>query len=314
MKTMVYTQKVKKDVEKRYLALSDLHVFTDKDIKKLYGIIKYLEKSEDKGIVFDAVFLVGDIIDGTNVLRFNSKATAELIAFIKTLGLYAPTFICYGSHDLAFYFNGQLEKGENPWCKDEIAFKERLLDKIVGEKGINILDGTKDIGDGYTVSVYNPPLEYAMIKPDGDNRYLLQEKLNYDFLRNLNPDNINTLLCHYPNVVRFLFEQGLLENVDLGIAGHNHNGMTQIALLELFNRGNKGIITPGKSREAEDTAELKGVVELSDRTSLLINPAYTSLAPCTGILQHADGLFYRGATEINFVPDDEEPMSRSRRK
>lgn len=294
MKTMVYTREVSKNVGKKYLTLSDLHVFTDKDIKKLHGILDYLENNEGKGITFDAILLVGDIIDGTNVLRFNSNATVELIAFIKTLGLYAPTFICYGSHDLAFYFNGKLEKGDSPWCKDEEAFKSRLLDKIAGEKGINVLDGTQDIGDGYTISVYNPPLEYAMLKPDGDNRYLLQEKLNYEFLKSLNPNDINTLICHYPNVIRFLFEQGLLDNVDLGVGGNTRDGL-----------GGK----PNK-----DTQNLRGLVTLSDRTSLLVNPAYNNLPASTGILQHADGLFARGVAEIDFIPEvEEQALSRSRK-
>lgn len=289
MKTMVYTQKVKKNVEKRYLALSDLQVFNENDAKKLYAIIKYLDKQEDNDVNFDAIFLVGDIIDGTNVLRFDKAATNQLIAFIKILGSYAPTFICYGNQDLSFYYNGKLEKGENPWCKDERAFKEMLLDKVYGEKGINILDGTTDIGDGYTVSVYNPSIDYALLRPTGDNRVLLQEKLNYDFLRSLNPDNINTLLCHYPNVVRFLFEQGMLENVDLSIGGHYRFGDKP----KLF----------GKE---------ENLIELSDRTSLLVNPAYSNN---NGINKHFDVLRYQGfgATEINFVPEDEEPMSRSRR-
>lgn len=316
MKVLEYSQSVPNKVGKKFLALSDLHVFTDKDVKKLFKIINYLEKAEDKDEIYDAIFLVGDIVDGTNVLRFNDDVTAELIAFIKTLAEFAPTFICYGSHDLACLYEGKLEKGASHWLVDQEAFFERLIDKVAGEKNVHVEEGTKDIGDGYTVSMYNPPLEYAMLKPDGDNRYLYRDSLKYDFLKKLDANYINVLLCHYPNAIRFLFEQGLLNNVDLGVAGHNHNGMTQIGLLEVFNKGNKGIITPGKSRDKEDTAEVKGVIELSDRTSLLINPAYTSLAACTGKLHSMDGLFYSGATEINFYPaeEEEEPLSRARTK
>lgn len=298
MRIFEYYRDVPTFVGKKFLVLSDLHIFKENSLGKLCTIKEYIEENAGDSS-YDAIFVVGDIVDATNVLRFNNFVSNELLNFMKFLGEVAPTYICYGSHDLAFM---DKEDGLLDWYPDEQIFQERFLDKVYGFSGIQNLDnGTQDIGDGYTVSVYNPPLVYAMDSPDGDNKYLIEEQ--FSFLNNLTQDKVNTLLCHYPNAIKYLHRKGKLNNVDLAIAGHNHNGITQFIPLECFlnliGMKNCGLITPGKVLFPRD---VRGVEPLSYRTDLLINPAVTSLAECTGNLAKFDSLFYVGATEVIYEP------------
>lgn len=310
MKIFEYTVLTKQNIRLKALVLSDLHIFDIKDILSVEKQMMDLKKKK-----YDVIYLVGDIIDATNPLRFNTLVTGKLLNLIAYLGYVAPTFIVYGSHDLAYYSHSLGKEKGNMWLADEVTFREKFLNKIANYQGINVLENeTRAIKGGYTVSGFNPSLNYAINTPDGDISLLLSESEKYRFINQLDPTKTNTLLCHYPNVILGMYERGLLKNIDLSVAGHNHNGMTQFRLiplekvLNLFGQNNRGLITPGKSIKLSDTECLRGVVKLDNRNSLVINPSYKSLAACTGVLEKFDWMFYKGATSIEYVPDNEDEV------
>jgi len=283
----------------KILVLSDLHIYNEKSIKILNNIKNYLNKNK-----YDVVCLVGDIIDSTNMLSFEKNTYEKLLEFIEYLGNYAKTYIVYGSHDIS-YRNYKKRK----WEEDFKTFKSKFLNKISKYKGIKILENeTMCIDDGYTISGFNPSFKYANTKNDEE---IFIKEGGFEFLKKLNHNNTNIFLCHYPNVVMKLFDKGYLDNVDLSISGHNHNGMTQLKVFPLekilnsLKQNNRGIITPSKSLRLNNTNILRGNVKLNNRTTLIINPSITSLAKCTGLLNNFNCLFYSGATEINFIPEKE---------
>jgi len=149
-----------------------------------------------------------------------------------------------------------------------------------------------------------------MNTPDGNEKRLLREKDRYEFLANLSPDKTNTVLCHYPQAIMSLYNAGILKNANLSVTGHNHNGCTQFKFipveffLNIFRQNNRGLITPGKSINLEDTKNLRGNIELGDNSMLLINPAFKTFAACTGKLEKLDWMFYRGYSEIEYIPED----------
>lgn len=280
------------------LVISDLHIFTLQDIAMVEKMMEKLKQRK-----YDAIYLVGDIIDATNIL-YHDKITGRLLELMAFLGHIAPTYIVYGSHDLAFRTDSKKE----PWAADEATFKNKFLDQIAGYKNINILENeAKELVPGYTISGINPSLAYAMKSPDGDNEQLLKELDQFSFLRNLDSTNVNVLLCHYPNAIMTLKQKtDLLDKVYLSIAGHNHNGCTQFRflpvekVLDFFRQNNRGLITPGKSLKPSDTALLRGKVTFDDQSILIMNPAVKTFAACTGPLEKLDSLFYKGCTEINY--------------
>lgn len=314
MKILEYKLPSTKSSKKRILTISDLHVDNENDLLKLSRIVNSIASSE---VQYDAIIIAGDIIDSTNVLRRNKNVTENLIRFMEYLGSIAPVYIAYASHDLAFYSEKIKVVTGQPWCSDESVFKMYFLERIAGYHNINLLsNGTDDLGDGYTLSIFNPSLEYAMLKPDGDDEVLFRESEKFKFLEILSPNNMNIIACHYPNALISLYQKGYLTNIDLGIAGHNHSCVTQFAPLELalkiINRPNQGLITPGKSIDIDNTKYSRDLISLDDRTNLIINPSITTFAKCSGVLNNLDGLFYEGASDIEFIPNSEYQRVRKK--
>lgn len=311
LKIFEYTTKCQNNAHMRILVLSDLHIFSEKDIPNINNLIK-----EAEGGRYDAIFLVGDIVDATAVLKYNSQVTGILLDFIRLLGSLAPTFIAYGKHDLADF-----DKNFDPdWMPDELSFYEEFLDVVAGFSGVNV-DANKayPLKKGHTVSMINPTLKYDLKTPGGNPEELMKYSEKYKFLSKLNPNFNNILLCHYPNAIITLYQNGLLSNVSLGIAGHNHNGMTQIVPLEIFlnliGETNRGLITSGMSMKSNDTKYLRGVLELDSGTNLLLNPAIKTFTPCTGNgnLEKLDSIFYKGASVINYIPEEEYKLIRAKK-
>lgn len=289
----------------KVLVLSDLHIFSEKDIKNVEKLMEILKNNK-----YDAIYLVGDILDATNILYcWNGKITGRLLELMAFLGHVAPTYIVCGSHDQAY----RTIFKRNSWMEDEETLQAEFLDKISGYHNINVLENETRVlkeGTGYTISGFSPSLSYAMNTPDGNEEILLKEKSKYEFLKKLNPNNTNTLLCHYPQAIMSLFNAGGVQNVNLSIAGHNHNGCTQFKfipvefVLNLFRQNNRGLITPGKSIKLKDTKDLRGIKELDNDSLLLINPAFKTFAACTGALEKIDWMFYKGFSEVEYVPEE----------
>ncbi len=311
MKLFKYEFPLKNNEKLKILIISDIHYFCQKDNGKLEEIFNELNSHN-----YDAVFLVGDIIDSTNVLRYDKNATNKLLDFIYVLGSIAPTYIAYGSHDLGYYNNHIKDKNKCHWQKDELTFYEEFLNKVSGYKNVNIEENkTLNIKNEYTINIINPSLEYAMYEPDGNEEILIQELEKYKFLENLDSNFTNILLCHYPNTVISLYKLGMLDKVDLSISGHNHNGITQFKfiplefILNLIGCKNRGLITPGKSIALKDTKYCRGKIDFDKKSSLIINPSITTFANCSGILKNLDGLFYEGASVVEYIP--EKTLSKS---
>lgn len=291
---------------RKILVLSDLHIFSENDLANMDMIIEELKIEK-----YDAILLVGDITDQTKVLSENEAITNRLLSFIANLGVVAPTYIVYGNHDLGAYSLSYKKHFGTPWLDEYSIFKEKLNDVIGGYNGVHILDNvTEHIEDGFTISGVNPSIDYVTADSNGAFDKII-DKIDLSFLSNLNSSDINILLCHYPNVIFELHKMGLLNNIDLCVSGHNHNGCSQLKFFpveEIFNllgMKNRGFITPSMSLKFRDTKNLRGVVELDERTNLLINPCIKTFSATGNKLELLDGLFYKGATSIEFVPEKE---------
>ncbi len=276
--------------------ISDIHYYSSKDNYKLNAIIKQLDQDN-----YDVIYLIGDIIDETNVL--DDKETREtLTLFLKSLGNYAPTYIALGSHDLVYFNYDKTKKLIN-----DDRFKEEIL-KISNTIPNLITTENKflELPNGDYVSILNQISEYNK-KNANINQEAIKEK--YSFLEQVNSKQINTLLCHYPNYILFLDKLNLLDKIDLNIAGHNHNGMTQLKILplesflNLINQKNRGLVTPARSISLKETKYLRGVIELNNQKPLIIVPAITSLGYNTNLAMF-DKFFYKGATVINYIPEN----------
>lgn len=293
-----YITNTTKENNYKAFVISDLHYSTKKDNKKLSYIINIVKNNN-----YDGIFVVGDIIDFTNILREDYQQRETLYLFFKELANITPTYITSGNHDISYY-----DKNIKEGCfDDEITFKSEFIDKISCFSGIKIL-GNETIKlnkTGYTLSGIILPFEYVFLLPDNIEEVLKRVNNNLEHLRRLEPSNENILLCHYPEVILGLKGSKELSNVHLSIAGHTHSGVTQFYPLELFlnaiGQKNRGLITPNKTlffQSGKKTKYLRETVNLSASSSLLINPAITTLSSVAGPISNLDFCFYSGLSEI----------------
>lgn len=306
MKINSYKIMVPNQYGKRVFVMSDLHIAGIKEIKKLEVIVDYLAQKRD---LYDLIIIAGDLFDATNVIRENKEVMLKLSSILLFLGKLMPIYIASGSHDLA----RNTDKG---WVPDEDVFRDYIA-KVSQYEGIRFLDNaTEEVGNNYTISIYNPSLPYAINTPDGLKDFLYEQK-DYKFLNKLDENFVNILVCHYPNAIIELDKMGLLKNVNFSVAGHNHSGV--IPQFKLFPVGeimdklgfkNQGLITPGKSIKIKDNMNDRGLVELSSKKAMLVNPAVTTLADCTGILSNFDLLFCSEVSSVSFVTDTFERIRR----
>ena len=127
MKLFTYDIATKQKEEMKALVISDLHYASLYDNPKLIDILIELDEQE-----YDYLFIVGDIIDSTNVLK-DEYTLNFLLDFFRNVGLSIPTYIAYGEHDLVY-------QGKNKdWIKDRTTFYRNFLEKINGFSGINVI-------------------------------------------------------------------------------------------------------------------------------------------------------------------------------
>jgi len=273
----------------KVLILSDLHIYTKREI----AIIKeFFDKL--KGNNYDCIFVVGDIVDSISVLN-SEMIKNEIYNLFMYFASFAHIYFVTGNHDM---MNLEKAKYKNMNVDDLKTFYDELSEI----KNVDFLKNqTIDISNHFTVSgIYFDEAYYSLrnCKNNLDENSL-------SFLKELSKEKTNILLCHYPNVIMELYEKNCLQNVDFGISGHNHNGMTQFKFLpiesffNLIGQKNRGLITPSKSIRLRDTAKLRGIVDFDDKTKLIINPAFKSLS-VQSKLEVFDWMFYDGYTEIIF--------------
>lgn len=308
MKVFTYHIPTNNPIKKKALVLSDLHVYKDKDCKKLIEISNLLEEEN-----FDYIYVVGDIIEATNFLHspISNPWINQFYDFFEKLGSYAPTYIVFGAHDIGYFSKIA------GWTDDQETLYEKFINRISVFSGIHILENeTQNLGDGYTISGYNQPMSCEENLSEEERYDIIKKELS--FLLKLDSSKFNTLLCHYPNIILKLTDTEMLKNINLALSGHTHNGITQFKIfpieqfLNLIKQPNRGLITPGMSINPKDTDNLRGKISLKGK-DLIINPAFKTFTACHPTLEHLDFLFYRGASIINYDAKKEEALTLKRK-
>lgn len=287
------------------LVVSDLHYSGYEDNARMIDILLELDDQN-----YDAVFIVGDIIDSTNVLK-EEGSQEFLVDFMKILGSFIPTYIAYGEHDIS------KQDSNNPklWVSDKIVFMRDFLNKIAGFPGIHIAaNNVYDIARGYTVSIINPSVEQALNSINGKREMLEKSLITCNYLKALRKNDTNTLLCHDPRTIIYLYILGYLDNVDLSLCGYTHGGYAQFkyfpveGLLNLFNK-NKGLVEPLKPAILENITLARGQYDF-DKMKMIINPAMNPLPKSMGKIRLLDPLFYKSASVINYEAQKEFTRTR----
>lgn len=294
MKTYEYILKVDNWSSKKFLILSDFLLENKNDIRKLANLQMFLLNKMRKKEKYDAIIILGNLVNSTNVLRFDNFVTENLVVFMEFLGRMAPTFIAYGNHDISFSIESENGKDVS-YCPDERTFKQRLIEKILNYRGINILENeTRSLGGNYTISVLNP----YVYDPRDINTVL--NRNDFNFLKRLNSDDVNTVVCHYPNILRYLNKIGYLNNADVCIAANN-SGLKKFMEIKDNWKDKEQVVVDSEQNGF-------GYTKIGN-TQLIINPAISPSSVPKNLTDNP--LEYAAATEMTLEPS--EAASRARR-
>lgn len=176
-----------------------------------------------RSIAPDAILLPGDIVE--IAAEYMDKRNQAGLGFLKEAAQIAPTYYCYGNHEI--YFSHAMGK------------HSKSPDKELGEKYLNTIMS-------FGIHIINDRDELVEITDAEDNKIsinvgglvcgrdmdpaLNSPEPDLNFLKNFaEKDGYKILLCHYPHY----FEKYLKNTpVDLVLSGHAHGGQWRI-----FGRG-----------------------------------------------------------------------------
>ncbi len=276
------------------LVISNLRYFSLKDNSKLDKILEELKKDR-----YDAIYIVGNLIEATNLLHFRANATYKLGEFIKNLGSIAPTYIAMGKHDLAYYSVYGDKFLDKAWIDDSDSLKKFLSNF----KNVYIIeDEPLKIKDGYTLGIVNPNIDYMIDNSYGKEEVFRRDLVNYEFLRYLDREEVNTLLCSDPYFLVSLYKAGFLKNVNLAITGVD-NSLRQLFLSQLVSPKERDI-RANMLNSYKDIKAFRGKVNFYQDHALIVNPAIKSLADSDGVKKNLDLLFYEAASVVEYIPRD----------
>ena len=211
---------------------SDLHFHDGIDLNKM-------ERLKEKLLLSSSIytFFTGDLLNSSDVSKL-IKAD-YLLRWIEELAQNTKLFIINGNHDMM-----SRNQNNTGWEYDfNLSFWEELslIDNVC------YLPKRRLYQDNYIyVSSVDLPFEYyenSTGKEDFD-LFIQNLEINKQFLSELPSDKLKILLCHSPKFLTNPEVLGYLNEFDMFLSGHFHNGLVPY-FLDRILPGNGGIINPG---------------------------------------------------------------------
>ncbi len=264
-KTHIYSKKVNKPI--KLLVFSDIHYSGEKDIKKLEYLYENVKKYD-----VDYICIPGDIVDIQGI-KYD-----YLIKWLMKLGKIHPVILSLGNHDIR--------------KKKKSFFDKDLWDKIEEIDNVFLLNNTcksfKDIYFfGFTQS-YNYYHEYLR-----ENKKLMQKEIEEHGVCDRMPNKFSVLLMHSPICIKDKIISTKLNEYDLILSGHMHNGVVPPILDEIFDN-NVGIVAPNKTLFPKVA---RGIIK-KDNT-IVISSGVTKISSNTGRLLRFLNIFF--PIGINYI-------------
>lgn len=258
-KEIFYTKKNINDIS--IAILSDIHYYTEYNVKIFNNLIKQLNTNKPNYIT-----IVGDILDSSNITNMNS-----LKEFLNKIVKIAPTIVVLGNHDEKTGYMHHWSYKKN----------QELISLLNSIDNLYLLDDSNKTFNN--INFYGFNLSY---------KYYEENKETYDSfcqeISNLNcnilPELYNITLIHTPiNIYKYIKNNPnhQLNNSDLILSGHMHNGCLPFILSYPLNKlfhTTRGILSPirkffpkyshGRVYE-RDGYIYQGITKLSHSTKLL---------------------------------------------
>lgn len=247
--------------------LSDIHYHRNYHHKRLEQIYDNIAHHTP-----DYICIVGDLIDQGNVLE-EKQIKNQFFEWITSLSMLAPVIISIGNHDITV---------EKPAIIHHES--KELLKELAFIQNVYVLNQSSILFGNICFLGYNPPYTYYYQKPyEKVEPYCMD--LDTQMQKHLHPECYQILLCHtpvyitHPSVKRSV----VLQNVDLVLSGHMHNGLVPFPL-----RGNRGLISPFKKPFPKYA---RGYFQL-DKTNVFISGGVIAFSNVSPKIFHPFNIFY----------------------
>ena len=171
--------------------------------------------------------ITGDLIDSPMITKDRIRIK-KFVNFLSCMGEVSKVIISIGNHDV--------------YDEDDLKF----FNKINEIKNIYVLNNSKYVDEFiYVYGITLPSEYYYNISGKEDYNILLKSlKKNNRLISNLPSDLVHICLCHSPMCLKKKDIQDKLNEFDLVLSGHMHNGMIP-PLIDFFG-GHWGLIDPPK--------------------------------------------------------------------
>ena len=271
---IIYNNRAKKDIIIAHTA--DIHFnenTSKKDLDKLYVTIKNIKP--------DYLMITGDIVDIAEITR-NYDKIKELVTVLANIGKLTKVLISIGNHDVL--------------CNSDYSFFRKLDDLY----NIYVLDN-KCYEDEYIyVAGFTLPMEYYynIYKQENEEVLINYLDLRIDLTKNLPINKPKVALIHSP--IRLTNDEVIkrLNNYDLILCGHTHNGMVPDFLDSLF-KDNMGLFAPNKKLFPE-IAKGKIIKNIGKKEiNIIINGGYTKISKKSGkMLSYFNFIYNKSVNKI----------------
>ena len=221
----------KKNITDFKIALiSDIHYYSDYNIKIFQNIIKQIKKNKP-----DYIAVAGDILDNSN-----TNDLTKLKNFFIELSNISPTIVITGNHDE--------KKGiMHNWSYYKNIDLIKMLNNI---PNVYFLQDKKITINNVTFYGFNPSFPYYEKEYETYSSFCNEiSKINPQ----LEDKNYNVLLIHSPiNIYKYLAQNKNhnLNKSDLILSGHMHNGCLPFIISHPLNKifhTSRGLISPNRT-------------------------------------------------------------------
>lgn len=268
-RTTIYNKNIDKDI--KLLVISDIHYSGIKDVKKLDKLYKKIQKYD-----LDYICIPGDTLDNKDV-----KNKEYLINWFNKISKLSTVIISLGNHDI--------REGKKEY---KSYYDEELFNKINDIDNVYLLNNTcKSFKDIYFYGYTQSFNYYYALKKEDDNR-MIKEIEEYGVTTSL-PNKFKVLLMHSPIHIKNEKIKEKLDNYDLILCGHMHNGVVPPIIDDIF-KNNRGIIAPNK-RIFPDNA--RGIIK--DKNIVVISSGVTKLSKSANKLIRWANIFF--PIGINYI-------------
>lgn len=259
----IYNRLVKEDI--KIASLSDIHIsdtITNEDIDFM---IESINKERPNYIC-----VLGDIIDYPRIIENNINRLKCIKLFVG-LSKISPVYIIFGNHDYINY-----DKNDNY----QENYKEDFWNEIASLNNVEIINDKRVILKDIIISGY---FEKKNIYHNKEENAFYDDFSSIDELNINNKTKPKILILHSPEPFENDKNISLVNNYDVILCGHYHNGCVPSFLNKIWFPKNGGIITYSKRLFPKN---VRGIKKLSNGTYLIYNGGWTKISNNTPSYLH----------------------------